>query len=246
MRLFLILALLTAGCVAGDRERPAPSAQICGPGSGSAMFPDRFYFLDFGSRVFRQGATIAITPRADNSPAGQRDLPLDCTSDWSIRGPATLAADHRSITIAPDAPPGSDVEVTLRYGPEQIRASVRVIGREAIVLTGTYNQRSIERCETSDPVRELVFSPDGRFSVTFQPFETYKDYWGTYAYDPDSRRLVMTVAGGNSIPFGLDLDGSARIAEGRLVLEQIYLGSRGGQPAHLPAGSSAAPCRYTF
>lgn len=246
MRAVLILVLLTTACVTDGDGQPEPvpppePVQACDPGA-DPFRPDHFYFIQFGTMVFRQGATIPVTPRADNSPAGQRALALQCTSDWAVRGPATLAPDRRSVTIAPDAPPGSLVGITLRYGSQEVGGSFRVIGREEVVLTGRRSQRSAEGCENAEPVRELEFAPDNRFSVTFRPFESYQDYWGTYRFDSATGALRMEVAGGNNVPAGLDLEGTARLdGEGRLILEDMFLGDqlRGFQP---PPGG----CRYTF
>lgn len=231
-------ALAAAACHhAEDVEGPPPPPNAACLGDGT--FPDRFHFLAFGSEVFRQGATIAIMPSADRSPAGIREVPMECTSGWTVAGPATLAPDRRAIVIAPDAPPGAEIRIAYMSGSERVGRTFRVVGRDAVVLTGRRRQTSIEGC-TLPPVGELELGPDDRFSVTFQPFETYKDYWGSYTFDPASGRLVMTVDGGNFTPPSLDLDGAARIADGRLVLENVHLGSRDGIPV------PAAGCRYTF
>lgn len=241
MRPFLILALLATACVPEEDVEPPPPPPIdlaCVGDPG--MFPDRFHFLSFESEIFRQGATIGITPSADRSPAGTREVPMECTSDWRISGPATLAADRRSITIAPDAPSGAEVSVSYISRSERVGRTFRVVARDAVVLTGIRGQRSVEGCGQLQPVRELEFSAGNRFSVTFLPFETYKDYWGTYSFDAASGRLVMTVSGGNFVPAGLDLEGTARVDGGRLILEGMYLGSR--EPSAVPAGG----CRYSF
>jgi hypothetical protein len=77
-------------------------------------------------------------------------------------------------------------------------------------------------------VGELEFSGENRFSVTFNPFESYRDYWGTYSFDPATKRLTMTVEGGNFVPPGLDLEGTADLGPDGLVLTDMFLGTRGG------------------
>lgn len=243
MRPLLILALSATACVPDpDVDGPPPPEPpniACIVGEPS-MFPDRFHFLAFETNVFRQGATIRITPTADRSPAGTRELPMECTSDWTISGPATLAPDRRSITIAPDAPAGAEVKLSYMSGSERVGRTFRVVGRDAVVLTGARRQSAVEGCNPPVPVGELEFGAENRFSVTFQPFESYKDYWGTYSFDSATGRLVMTVEGGNFVPRTLDLEGTARIENGRLILDGMYLGSREPYPA------PAAGCRYTF
>ncbi|HYD12226.1 MAG TPA: hypothetical protein VEC11_05215 [Allosphingosinicella sp.] len=200
--------------------------------------PDRSNFTEFSTPVFRQGATIGIRAKRDQMPAGYRDLPAECLSGWSIEGPAELSADRRSLTIRPDAPPGSEIILRYNVKGEPVLARLRVVARDAVVLTGRWGQRAAAGCESLDPVRELEFGPE-RFSVTFTPFESYKDYWGSYSFDPQTGALRLTVTGGNRVPSGLDLEGTARIEDGHLVLEGLFLGDRSGR---VPEGG----CRYRF
>lgn len=191
--------------------------------------------------IYRQGAAIRLRPVRLRGHTGTHEVPMECTSGWFVSGPATLSADRRTLSIAADAPVGSQVALAYRVGDEQVDARLRVVGRDEVVLTGTRSQSAIQGCDGLDPVRELAFGANGSFSVTFMPFETYKDYWGRYRYDPATGALSMSVTGGNYVPPGLDLEGSARLGEGgRLVLEDVYLGSRQGPPP------PAAGCRYTF
>jgi len=226
-------SLLGAGC----RHRPEPPP----PPPDPACYPPgyRFAFLDTDTKIYRQGASIRVTPTVDVAPAGTRALPLSCTSDWSVSGPATLSADRSNLTIAPDAAPGAEVVVAFRHAAETVTARLRVVGREAVVLTGTRSQQRVEGCSVPDPIGELVFAPDNRFAVTFAPFETYQYYWGRYEFDPTTGSLRLTVEGGNFVPPGLDLEGRAELASGRLVLRDMFLGSRSG---YAPARS----CDYVF
>jgi hypothetical protein len=196
------------------------------PPPDPACFPDgwHFAFLATGTTVYRQGAVVRITPSVDKSPAGTAELPLRCTSDWSVTGPATLGADRTSIAIALDAPVGSTVTVAFRHAEKPVEARFKVVAKDEIVLTGTWSQRSLEGCASQEPVRELVFLPENRFAITFQPFETYQDYWGIYSFDPVSKRIRLTVEGGNSVPPNLDLEGEADLADGRLRLKDMFLG----------------------
>jgi hypothetical protein len=203
-------------------------------------FPAGYHFAFVGTdtTVYRQGAAVRVTPMADRSPAGTVELPLKCTSGWSVSGPAALSPDRRSVTIAPDAPAGAVVAVGFRHADKPVEIRFRVVAKNEIVLTGRYSQRSLEGCHAPEPVRELEFQPENRFSVTFMPFETYRDYWGTYSFDPASKRLRLTVEGGNFVPSGLDLEGEAELVEGRLRLKDMFLGSRDAAPQ--------SGCTYSF
>jgi hypothetical protein len=209
--------------------------------AGCPWEPHHFIFLDTDTTIYRQGATVRLTPRYDKAPAGTGEIPLHCTARWTLTGPARLARDHGSFTIDSDAPVGAEVAIGYRFGTETATRRFRVIGRDEIVLTGTRGQRSLERCDGLSPVRELIFAPGNHFSVTFAPFETYKDYWGGYSFDPATGALRFGVEDGNYVPPGLDLEGHARLdAGGRLILDGFYLGS---QP---PSPVPWANCRYTF
>jgi hypothetical protein len=175
---------------------------------------------------------------ADRAPGGTVELPLKCTSGWAVTGPATLAADRKSLTIAPDAPPGAVVLVRFRHDGKPVSTQFRVVAEDEIVLTGRYTQRSLDGCIAQEPVRELEFRPENRFSVTFMPFETYQDYWGSYSFDPATRQIRLKVEGGNFVPPHLDLEGEAELADGRLRLKGLFLGSRDGAPQ--------SGCTYVF
>ena len=190
----------------------------------------RFAFLATDSQIYRQGATVKVTPSVDMQPAGTKELPVRCTTDWAVTGPATLSADRTTLTIAPDAPVGALVTVAFTHEGKPVKAQFQVIGRDEVVLTGRYSQQGLEGCQVNDPVGELEFTPGNRFSVTFQPFESYRDYWGSYSFEPATRRLALKAEGGNFVPPGLDLEGEAELVEGRLVLRDMFLGSRGGEP----------------
>ena len=190
----------------------------------------RWAFLATDTQIYRQGGIVKLTPSVDMAPAGTKAMPVRCTSGWTVTGPATLSADRTTLTIAPDAPVGSVVAVGFTHEGKPVKAQFQVIGRDEVVLTGRYSQQSLEGCQASDPVGELEFFPGNRFSVTFQPFETYRDYWGSYSFDPATGRISMKGEGGNFVPPGLDLEGEAALEGGRLVLRGVFLGSRGGAP----------------
>jgi hypothetical protein len=97
-------------------------------------------------------------------------------------------------------------------------------GAGARAFVGTWHQDETE-CAGAEPVRELIFTADGRYSVTWAPFETYKDYWGGWRYDARMRVLTLTVDGGNFIPTDVALSGEANADAHRLLLGAISLGA---------------------
>jgi hypothetical protein len=233
-------AVLLVPCLALTACAPKPEGGSERPPLDTACYPPgwHFAFVATDTNVYRQGAVVRVTPKVDMSPAGTAELPLKCTSGWSVSGPAKLSADRTSVTIAPDAPVGATVTIGFRHVGRPAQAQFKVVAKDEIVLTGRWSQRSLEGCSAPEPVRELEFRPENGFSVTFLPFETYQDYWGSYAWDPDTGRLRLTVKGGNFVPANLDLEGEAELAGGRLRLKDVFLGSRDGAPQ--------SGCTYIF
>lgn len=228
------LLLVQSGCRHRPPEAPPPPPDLaCNP------VYYRFAFLATSTTIYRPGTSVGITPTVDMSPAGTQALPLRCTSDWTVSGPASRSADGTRLEIDADAPAGAVVSVSFRHAGEAVATQLKVIGRDEVVLTGTWSQRSAQGCGTTEPVRELVFRPGNRFAVTFVPFETYQDYWGNYEFDPATGRLLLKVEGGNSVPPGLDLEGRAELVSGRLTLRDMFLGSKAG---FAPDGR----CTYVF
>lgn len=212
--------------------RFGPSFPICG-------IEGRLPFIELSSGIFRQGATISVRAMRDNAPAGTYPLPPRCVSDWKITGPARLHEDHSGFAIDPNARPGEEIIVSFKLGERLAEHRALVVARDAVVLTGTRRQTGVSGCEGAAQVGELEFGPN-HFAVTFQPFETYKDYWGTYTFDAASGALRLTVTGGNNVPPNLDLEGTARVENGHVVLDDVFLGNpRVSAP---PRGA----CKYVF
>jgi hypothetical protein len=94
-------------------------------------------------------------------------------------------------------------------------------------FVGVWHQNEAE-CGAAEPVRELVFEADNRFSATWLPFEVYKDYWGTWRYDASTHVLTLAVENGNHVPSDLVLSGEVSADAHQLTLGAISLGS----PSH--------------
>jgi len=189
----------------------------------------------------RPGATLSL--RVAAGLWGGSDVPAGCLADWRTSDPAvTLSPDRRSLIIGAGATPGQTVTVSAAIGSRRVGTSVRIVGRDEVVLTGFWSQKSVECTgdrQPIEPVRELHFDDKGGYSVTFIPFETYKDYWGDFTLNAATGDLAMTYEGGNRGGADLDLSGKARLEPGGdLVLEDVYLGDR--------QGPSDGACRYVF
>lgn len=119
-------------------------------------------------------------------------------------------------------------------------------------LVGLWRQLSRSGCVAFNeitavqPINELEFRADGTFSVTWTPFETYRDYWGSYQTDLARRSLLLKIDQGNYVPANFRGEGSFRLKDKSTIeLEGIYLGD--------PRNYKTAPdtkinknCRYIF
>ena len=144
---------------------------------------------------------------------------------------ATLAAALGSAAVAcASDPPSAESPVSA--------------GQDQAALAGKWSEREVDCGDQSTPtrpVRELVFTADGHFTLTWEPFESYTDYWGVVFHDAASGILRMEVTDTNSNPPGPVLTGVAELAEDgrRLILAGIDLGD--GQRDHW-----GRRCRYVF
>jgi len=189
----------------------------------------------------RRVLTLSMV-RAPYTPS--EPLPAACRARWSVPAGSHTRVDNRGqLQVTRYAKPGDQIVVTVDVGGRKVRQEVHVIDPHPNPIAGTWTQSGPAQCTgapdaAAEPVRELIIRRDGRFSATFTPFETYKDYWGTYTYDRSTGALNMRTVGGNHVPPRLDLAGTARVANGRLTLRGMWLGDREPAPART--------CTYVF
>lgn len=79
-----------------------------------------------------------------------------------------------------------------------------------------------EELEAEDTIGELRLLPNGRYSITWHPFETYTDYAGTYNINPAAGTIALNHEG----DAGFDGDGFYSIKDnGDLELMDIWFGT---------------------
>lgn len=211
----------------------------------SAFANDRFMVLSASPATARQGETLMLRARVPQGPYAPKQVPITCLTDWVVSPPgaATLSSADGRLTIAMDAPAPEILTLTAQAPGGQVQLKTTLVGRDEVVLTGRWSQIEIDCGDAHpprEPVRELEFDALGGFTVTYMPFETYRDYWGQAAFVAAEERLTLTMTGGNATPSDPILNGAARIdSEGRLILDGFNLGER--EPTERPG-----PCRYTF
>ncbi|XBQ15785.1 MAG: hypothetical protein ABL308_12610 [Oceanicaulis sp.] len=156
--------------------------------------------------ALQPGEAVTLTPYYTERPGMMEALPPACVTGASLspKGAASLGRDELGglvVTIDDNAPTGP-VRIEATYARAgSVRAHVNVYDAAAAPLTGRWRQEdSACAAQGAEPIRELIFEGDGEFSVTWTPFETYKDYWGRYTYDPASGALTLEPESGNQIP----------------------------------------------
>ena len=103
------------------------------------------------------------------------------------------------------------VTADVENGRRLVTAEVFIYVPEANPLVGYWREEAQFACGSGEAIspethiEEFRFKADGSFSVTWFPFELYKDYWGDYEFDLTTGELTMVVDSGNYIPEDLDL-----------------------------------------
>ena len=109
-------------------------------------------------------------------------------------------------------------------------------------LVGYWREVQQISCDTGeafepDPrIEELVLRDTGDFSVTWQPFETYVDYWGTWTHDPETASIGLEIEGGNWVPTDFEGAGFANVVDDQLVFGELWLGSSNAGPVEPACG----------
>jgi hypothetical protein len=167
--------------------------------------------------------------------------PVEARAIWSVEPTigATIDPQSGAFSVDPTTPSGSvfTVSADVENGRRVVSIEVHVFTPAQNPLVGNWMEEVRFACGSGEEVipeeriGELSFRADGSFSVTWQPFEIYRDYWGTYSYDLARGTLDLVVAGGNYVP--KDIDGGGQFSlddEGQLILSDLWLGShRGGE-----------------
>lgn len=237
LRTLLPAVLLAMASCAGNAVPAAPPP--CTLPEGALMLsPSVEYEL-------RPGAVDSLRLFVSRFPGAFEPLPDGCRPEWSLPegGPASLDAGSGTLRVEADAPDGTSFPLLARVGGREVRTVVRVVDPARSPLVGTWAQTGETPCggaeaAPAEPIRELQFRRDGTFGVTWMPFESYRDYWGTYTHDAASGRLRLVVQGGNFVPADLDPEGVAEVEGGVLRLRKMWLGSRN------PTGAARCGLRF--
>ncbi|WP_146747799.1 hypothetical protein [Paramagnetospirillum kuznetsovii] len=201
--------------------------------------------------------TIEVAPRSliaprlyrSKYPGNYEPVSPSCVAEWRLSdgAPAVIHPALGLSIVAANSRDGKTFSLRARLvgHPESkfTEGAVRVVNPTLHPLAGSWSETEERPCEGSawtkpaQPIGELTFDASGAFSVTRQPFEAYRDYWGTYRYAATSSALTLSVTDGNAIPANRRLKGTARLGDsGTLELEGL-----------LPQEANARPiCAHRF
>ena len=189
------------------------------------------------------GAEIVVVPHEDREPL----LHPICLAELAVSpaDAASVMADGKTLVVSRNAVPGTVMTVSARVGDDVLSREIRILAPDPRPLDGQWTQvdgvcpgrgRGLDHV----PLRELVIQ-DGRFRATFQPFESYVDFWGDAVWTPQTMTLELVATGQNA---RWDMRGGPGAAyltpEGRLVLDGFMF----GHLSYLDVLES--DCRYTF
>lgn len=238
----LAAGLLTSGCVAASRQ--SARAMPCEIQSEGTLV------ISLGLLEMAPGESRQLPmPMVFTSPHSPPDsLATYCQVRWSAEGGATVDGSGR-LTIARDALPGSTIEVRAHVDTVIARKDIHIVDPAPNPLAATWSQNTDPVCtngaRSSDAIiRELVFNRGGTFTVTRMPFETYRDYWGSYTYDASTGKLRLTVVGGNVPPLFRSTEVVARVVGSELVIEGTAL--HGTDWMNRPDSVRPDSCRSVF
>jgi hypothetical protein len=178
-------------------------------------------------------------------------VPVAANATWSLTPANGADIDPTTgiLNIDPGTPSGSvfTVRADVESGRHVVEIQVHIYTPEANPLIGSWREAAQLACDTraevvrEEAIEELIFFADGTFSVTWFPFESYKDYWGTYTFDLAQGTLELTVTGGNTIPPDVDGQGRFALDATGLVLSDVWLGTPSMESGPVHCGHRFVP-----
>lgn len=186
------------------------------------------------------------------------DKTIPACVQWEVKPAGDGATIDQNGLLRVDAKtlPGSKFTVLahIENGRAERGATVLVYSPKAQPLVGLWKQTEQYDCGSGQrvyakPIGELEFRASGWFSVTWEPFETYRDYVGNYTTDATRQTLALKIAGGAFVPRVFRGQGTYQLLdEQTLELRGLYLGSQdeAKEPPKKDVKDAVPACRYVF
>jgi hypothetical protein len=183
-----------------------------------------------------------------------QEVPACATWKVEPKGKGATISSAGLLTVDAKTPSRTRFVVTadIEQGRTQRTIGVLIYTSEDQPLVGFWREKSRSECGTeketisSLPIQELEFRAKGWFSVTWMPFETYRDYWGSYTADNSTGALSLKIEGGNYVPRNFRGVGKFKLTgKNTLELTGVYLGNKNnsGQDSTTQVSEK---CRYLF
>lgn len=223
--LFVLSFSVSVGCTSLN-ETEDMRANAC-PGFGSGG-----YLFNIDKRSVETGSQFELRPYFMARPSSFEPLSPACLSNIEISDPdfgSVERADNDQILIevSDTAETGSLVYITAKYLTHSVTGRYTAYDSAASPLIGRWSQDKTN-CAPGSHIEELIFSADGTFSVTWQPFESYKDFWGEYDFEAETGQLDFDAKAGNFIPSDVK-DGKIKLSDTSLNLLTASFGTPEGK-----------------
>lgn len=266
--LVLLMGLMSGGCVTASPGEAVPAANIVASATDCSGYsqsdaPLVFHAMDPNiapslpaSRISAvPGASIPIQVGHLDRPHVIRPVPLACM-DWQISpaDAARVSDDGLVLDIADHAAPGSEIRLTGTIrgssgsaGSETLR--IIILDEVSRELIGYWRLDETRDCDgvTVDPPLEIRFEAERGMSVTWTPFGRYWDYWGRYAWTPESGAFGLEVTGGNQVPGDVSETGVLALAgDTHLALSGFHFGTRERGAPPSSTSTAEAGCTLVF
>lgn len=241
--LFALLLIASSTTWAGDCKQPLDDSTLNSIGLGHT--PDV---------QLKPGDTYQFTLAILSTYAPSQ--PVNACATWKVEpaGKGASISDNGLLKIDPATAPDSRFVVTadIEQGRAQRVVPVVVYTDKTHPLVGLWRQTGFQCKPTggvnmpvTGTINELEFRASGWFSVTWAPFEVYRDYWGTYKLDPAKSSFSLKIERGNYVPQVFHGDGIYRLTNpSTLEIQDVFLGVE--HKADSPQVQVPAGCVYTF
>ena len=221
------ILLLLSACASdpGIAEEPTASPMEASLSGEACPLPEGggfLYWMDPPSIEF--GESVTLDPMFTPSPWAFERLPAGCVGELSVHPEGavefTRLEDGTPVaTVTDQAENGGVITIRTVYaGEEPITATLSAYDPSTNPLVGIWEQIAYEGCPAGSRILELNFRADGTFSVTWTPFEGYRDYWGSYGFEQETGLLTLEIDGGNHIPEDVNVE-EVGFLEGKMYLK---------------------------